>query len=201
MNDLQDITQLLVAAGQGRDGAMDEVFSSVYPRLRELARARRRNWQGNHTMDTTSLIHEAYLKVAAVPAPQFESRGHFFAVAAQAMRQVLINYAEKKGAAKRGGGAAHVTLHERDIVSERAMDEVLTLDTALKRLEQLSPRQARVVECLFFAGFTVEETAEALELSPATVKRDWSAARAWLYREMHADPSPTGEGGGGGTSS
>ena len=195
MNELQDITQLLVAAGQGRDGAMDEVFSSVYPRLRELARSRRRNWQGNHTMDTTSLIHEAYLKVASAQSPQFESRGHFFAVAAQAMRQVLINYAEKKGAAKRGGGAAHVTLHERDIVSDGALDEILTLDTALRRLEQLSPRQARVVECLFFAGFTVEETSEALELSPATVKRDWSAARAWLYREMHADPTSAGGNG------
>ena len=89
-----------------------------------------------------------------------------------------------------------MTLHERDIVSDGAMDEILTLDTALKRLEQLSPRQARVVECLFFAGFTVEETSEALELSPATVKRDWSAARAWLYREMHTDPASAGGNGG-----
>ncbi|GMV03736.1 MAG: hypothetical protein AMXMBFR53_00180 [Gemmatimonadota bacterium] len=190
--DLQDITQLLVAAGQGREGAMDEVFSSVYPRLRELARARRRGWQGDHTMDTTSLIHEAYLKVASASSPQYESRGHFFAVAAQAMRQVLINYAEKKSAAKRGGGAAHVTLHERDVVTDTAMDEILALEAALKRLEEMSPRQARVVECLFHAGFTVEETAHALELSPATVKRDWAAARAWLYREMNPDAAPAG---------
>lgn len=195
VRELQDITQLLAAAGAGRPGAMDDVFSSVYPRLRELARSRRRSWRGDHTLDTTSLIHEAYLKVAAANAPRYESRGHFFAVAAQAMRQVLINYAEKKGAAKRGGGAAHVTLHERDLVQDEALDEILTLDAALKRLELLSPRQARVVECLFFAGFTVEETAEALELSPATVKRDWSAARAWLFRELQqvpprADPLP-----------
>lgn len=187
--DLQDITQLLVAAGAGQAGAMDDVFASVYPRLRELARSRRRSWRGDHTLDTTSLIHEAYLKVAGANAPRYESRGHFFAVAAQAMRQVLINYAEKKGAAKRGGGAAHVTLHERDLVQEQALDEILTLDAALKRLEALSPRQARVVECLFYAGFTVEETAEALEMSPATVKRDWSAARAWLFRELHQGPS------------
>lgn len=186
-NDVQNITKLLVAAGQGHEGAMDQVFSSVYPRLRELARSRRRGWQGDHTMDTTSLIHEAYLKVASAHAPQYESRGHFFAVAAQAMRQVLINYAEKKSAAKRGGGAAHVTLHERDLVSDGAVDEILALDDALKRLEALSPRQARVVECLFYAGFTVDETAEAMEISPATVKRDWSAARAWLFREMHPD--------------
>lgn len=186
-DDLQNITKLLVAAGKGHEGAMDQVFSSVYPRLREMARSRRRGWQGDHTMDTTSLIHEAYMKVASASAPQYENRGHFFAVAAQAMRQVLINYAEKKSAAKRGGGAAHVTLHERDIVSDTALDEILALETALNRLESLSPRQARVVECLFYAGFTVEETADALDLSPATVKRDWSAARAWLYREMHAD--------------
>jgi len=189
--ELHDITQLLLAAGQGRPGAMDEVFSSVYPRLRQLARSRRRGWQGNHTLDTTALIHEAYLKVASASSSRYESRGHFFAVAAQAMRQVLINYAEKKGAAKRGGGAAHVTLRERDLVEDNALDEILALDSALRRLEEMSPRQARVVECLFYAGFTVEETAEALETSPATVKRDWSAARAWLYREIQGTtPEP-----------
>lgn len=190
-SELHEITQLLVAAGDGHEGALDEVFASVYPRLRQLARSRRRGWQGNHTLDTTSLIHEAYLKVASARAPRYESRGHFFAVAAQAMRQVLINYAEKKSAQKRGGGAAHVTLHERDAVTDNAMDEILTLDAALKRLEEMSPRQARVVECLFYAGFTIEETADALDTSPATVKRDWSAARAWLYREMQADPDAT----------
>ena len=169
-SDLHEITQLLMAAGQGHEGALDEVFASVYPRLRQLARSRRRGWQGNPTLDTTALIHEAYLKVASSSNPKYESRSHFFAVAAQAMRQVLINYAEKKGAQKRGGGAAHVTLHESDAVAEDALDEILTLDAALKRLEEMSPRQARVVECLFYAGFTVEETADALEMSPATVK-------------------------------
>jgi RNA polymerase sigma factor (TIGR02999 family) len=114
-------------------------------------------------------------------------------VAAQAMRQVLINYAEKKSAQKRGGGAAHVTLHERDVVAENALDEIITLNDALHQLEAMSPRQARVVECLFFAGFTVEETAEALETSPATVKRDWSAARAWLYRTMQGNPGAGAE--------
>jgi RNA polymerase sigma factor (TIGR02999 family) len=190
-SDVQEITQLLLAAGRGHDGALDEVFASVYPRLRQLARSRRRGWQGNHTLDTTALIHEAYLKVASSNNSRYESRNHFFAVAAQAMRQVLINYAEKKGAQKRGGGAAHVTLHEADAISDDALDEILTLDAALKRLEAMSPRQARVVECLFFAGFTVEETADALETSPATVKRDWSAARAWLYREMRTDTDAT----------
>jgi len=184
--EIHEITQLLVAAGKGVDGALDDVFASAYPRLRQLARSRRRAWQGNDTLGTTALIHEAYLKVSSSSSPKYESRGHFFAVAARAMRQVLINYAEKKGAQKRGSGAAHVTLHERDLVADHALDEILTLDDALRRLETLSPRQARVVECLFFAGFTVEETAEALETSPATVKRDWSGARAWLYRAMHS---------------
>ncbi len=184
-SELNDITRLLLAAGQGQPGAMDEVFSSLYPRLRQLARSRRRGWRGNHTLDTTALIHEAYVKVASSSSPKYENRGHFFAVAAQAMRQVLINYAEKKGAAKRGGAAPHLTLNERDLVEDNALDEILTLDAALQRLAELSPRQARVVECLFYAGFTIEETAEALGTSPATVKRDWSAARAWLYREIH----------------
>ncbi len=184
---VQDITRLLLEASEGSDEALDDVFASVYPRLRQLARSRRRGWQGDHTMDTTALIHEAYLKVAGSSSSEFENRGHFFAVAAQAMRQILINYAEKKNAQKRGGGAAHVTLHDDDAVGEDALDELLTLDGALEELSEVSPRQARVVECLFFAGFTVEETAEALDISPATVKRDWATARAWLYRAINPE--------------
>jgi RNA polymerase sigma factor (TIGR02999 family) len=183
-SELDEITQLLVAASEGEVDAMDDVFASVYPRLKQLARSQRRGWRGDDTLGTTVLIHEAYLKVASAGNARFQSRGHFFAVAAQAMRQVLINYAERKRTLKRGGGAAHVTLHDSDLVSDRAMDEILTLNAALKRLESMSERQARVVECLFFAGYTVEETSEALDISPATVKRDWSAARAWLYREI-----------------
>lgn len=187
--ELEEITQMLVAAARGEGAALDDVFSSMYPRLRALARSKRRSWQGDNTMDTTALIHEAYLKVASSGSTRYENRGHFFAVAAQAMRQILINYAEKKGAQKRGGGAAHVTLHPGDAATDEALDEVLTLNEALQRLEALSPRQARVVECLFFAGYGVEETAEALHISPATVKRDWSTARAWLYREMRSEPT------------
>lgn len=181
---LSEITLLLQAAGAGSENALDEVFQTVYPRLRQLAHSRRRGWHGNSTLDTTALIHEAYVKLASSGSSTFKNRGHFFAVAAQAMRQVLINYAEKKSAAKRGGGAAHVTLHDSDIVGDSALDELLSLNDALERLEEMSPRQARVVECLFFGGYSVDETAEALETSPATVKRDWAAARAWLYREI-----------------
>lgn len=182
--DADDITQMLVAAASGSDVAMDEVFQAVYPRLREIAHARRQGWQGSHTLNTTALIHEAYVKVAGSGSNEFQNRGHFFATTARAMRQVLINYAEKRSAKKRGGGASEVTLHENDAVTDPAMEELLSLNDALKKLESMSPRQGQVVECLFFAGLGVAETAEALEISPATVKRDWSTARAWLYREM-----------------
>ena len=182
--DADDITRLLVAAADGSDVAMDEVFEAVYPRLREIAHARRRGWQGSNTMNTTALIHEAYVKVAGSGSSRYQNRGHFFATTARAMRQVLINYAEKRSAKKRGGGAVEVTLREDDAVIDQAMDELLSLNDALRKLETMSSRQGQVVECLFFAGLGVAETAEALEISPATVKRDWSTARAWLYREM-----------------
>jgi RNA polymerase sigma factor (TIGR02999 family) len=184
--DADDITRLLAAAADGSDEAMDEVFAVVYPRLKEIARARRRGWQGAHTMNTTGLIHEAYLKVAGGKSA-YENRGHFFATAARAMRQVLINYAERQSAQKRGGGASEVTLHDHDAATDDAMEELVALNDALKKLESMSERQARVIECLFFAGLTIPETAEALDISPATVKRDWTTARAWLYREMQGD--------------
>lgn len=186
--DADDITRLLVAAKDGSDDAMDEVFQVVYPRLKEIARARRRGWQGAHTMNTTGLIHEAYIKVASGTGG-FENRGHFFATTARAMRQVLINYAERQSAKKRGGGVSEVTLYEDDAVTDGAMDELVALNDALQKLEGMSARQGQVVECLFFAGLNIAETAEALDISPATVKRDWATARAWLYREMQADGS------------
>lgn len=188
--DADDITRMLDAARSGDTHAQDELFESVYPRLRQIAKSRRRGWRGDETMDTTALVHEAYMKIAASPDAEYENRGHFFAVAATAMRQILINYAEKKSAQKRGGGAARVELRDSDLVADEALDELLTLEAALRRLEELSPRQARVVECLFFAAYGVEETAEAVDISPATVKRDWAAARAWLYREMQGGSDP-----------
>lgn len=189
--DATDITRMLDAARAGDTDASEELFASVYPRLRQIAKQRRGGWRGDDTMDTTALVHEAYLKIAARPDAQYEGRGHFFAVAATAMRQILINYAEKKSAAKRGGGATPVTLRDGDLVADDALDDLLTLNAALEKLAELSARQAGVVECLFFAGYGVAETAEALDVSAATVKRDWAAARAWLYREMRADDGDT----------
>ena len=194
--DASDITQMLDAARAGDPDANEALFASVYPRLLQIARQRRRGWRGDDTMDTTALVHEAYLKIAARPGAEYESRGHFFAVAATAMRQILINYAEKKSARKRGGGATPVTLRDSDIVADEAVDDMLALNAALEKLQELSERQARVVECLFFAGYGVAETAEALDISPATVKRDWAAARAWLYREMHAEKTAKTTDGG-----
>jgi RNA polymerase sigma factor (TIGR02999 family) len=191
-----DITRLLVAAKDGSENAMEEVFESVYPRLREIAHSRRRGWQGDHTLNTTALIHEAYLKVAGTGSAEYQSRGHFFATTARAMRQVLINYAEKRSAKKRGGGVSEVTLYESDAVTDDALDELLALDQALKKLQMLSERQAQVVECLFFAGLGNADAAEALGISPATVKRDWATARAWLYREMSDASADDAEGRG-----
>jgi RNA polymerase sigma factor (TIGR02999 family) len=188
--DANEITQMLVAAREGDAEAMDELFESVYPRLREIAKQRRRGWRGDDTLDTTALVHEAYIKIAARPDAEYENRGHFFAVAATAMRQILINYAERKSARKRGGGATPVELMDGDLVEDVDVEEILSLGTALEKLAEVSPRQAGVVECLFFAGYGVADTAEALGISPATVKRDWATARAWLYREMHPKDHP-----------
>ena len=179
--DSNDITRLLDAAVDGDAVAKDEAFQVLYPHLRAIAHARRRDWKGQYTLNTTGLIHEAFLKVAGHGGMKFENRSHFFATTARAMRQVLINYAEKSSADKRGGGAANVTLHEHHATAPDAMEELLGLDSALRKLEEASPRAARVVDCMFFVGLNI---AEALGISEATVKRDWAAARAWLYREM-----------------
>lgn len=185
--DANDITQLLDAAVAGDAIAKDEAFQVLYPHLRAIAHARRRDWRGQYTLNTTALIHEAFLKVAGHGGIKFENRSHFYATTARAMRQVLINYAEKSVADKRGGGVAPVTLHEDHASTPDAMEELLALDSAMRKLEATSPRAARVVDCMFFVGLNIAETAEALGISEATVKRDWATARAWLYREMRED--------------
>jgi RNA polymerase sigma factor (TIGR02999 family) len=188
--DVADITRLLEAATDGSTEALENVFEVAYPRLREIAHARRRGWRGSDTLKTTGLVHEAYLELASAGAGSYESRGQFFATTARAMRQVLITYAQKQSTEKRAGGRRDLTLYESDAVTYEALDELLSLDDALKNLEAVDACQAGVVECLFFAGLTVAETAEAVRISPATVKRDWSAARAWLHHHMHGDQAP-----------
>ena len=184
MADEPDVTGLLAEARSGDKEALDRLFRRVYGELRRLAHARRREWRGEETINTTALVHEVYLKFARQQEPNWEDRGHFFAAASKAMRQILINYAQMRRAAKRGGGERRVPLDDIPIASDQVADELLTLDRALDHLEELNPRQARVVECRFFAGLSVADTADALAVSPATVKRDWAVASAWLHQQV-----------------
>lgn len=179
----QPLTTLLDGVRAGRPEAFDRVFAQVYDELRRLAHAVRGGRAGA-TLDTTALVHEAYLKLAGSDALAAENRLHFMRIAARAMRQVLINAAERRAAAKRGGGQVDVTFEEQ--VRPGAVDAagLLALDEALTRLEALDPRQAQVVECRYFAGLTIRETAGALGVSVPTVNREWRMARAWLAREL-----------------
>lgn len=180
------------SAGGDGGGSLDELFAEAYDRLRHLAGVERGRWRGNETLNTTALVHEVYVKLA------HQRRGlrnpeRLFAVAARAMRHVLVNYAEEQRAAKRGGGLARVTLATLGLADgagaiPATWDELLALDSALDRLAEFSVRQRDVVECRFFGGLSVEETSAALDVSTATVKRDWRFARSWLYHEL--DPAP-----------
>jgi len=180
----QEITQRLRLAREGDREAFDEVFALVYAELHRLAQAQRRRWHGDTTLDTTSLVHEAYLKLVRGEGSTWEDRGHFFSVAAKAMRHLLVNYSERQRAAKRGGGVDALPLDEFNPVSEEVADDVVALHESLQRLGAVSPRQVSVVEARFFLGLSVEETGTALSISPATVKRDWAMASAWLYRDI-----------------
>ena len=179
-----DITTMLHAARDGDPAATDQLFSRVYAELKTLARANRRRWQGNDTLNTTSLIHEVFLKFSGGHAPGFQNRTHFFATASKAMRQVLVNYARSQKAGKRGGGALQVELEDGHLKTEATVDELLAIDELLAGLEAKSPRRCRVVECRVFGGMSVEETADALQVSKATVKRDWQLAIVDLYRNL-----------------
>ncbi|MEZ4426021.1 MAG: ECF-type sigma factor [Gemmatimonadota bacterium] len=179
------VTQLLRRAHAGDDGAFDQLFDVVYDELKRLAQAVRRSG-GSETINTTALVHEAYVKLTPSKQLSWADRSHFFGVAARAMRQVLIAAAEKKSAKKRGGGQAPVEFDEQLHGGLVQPDQLLDLDRALATLEAANPRQARVVECRFFAGLSVEETAEALGVSEPTVKRDWRFARAWLTDALQA---------------
>ena len=183
-NDGDEVMRGLTAAGHGGRAAVDRLVPLVYDELRRIAHRRLLAEQTGHTLDTTALVHEAYLELAALDRLQFQSRAHFLAVAAQAMRRVLIDYAVRRGAQKRGGARRPVSLDEVPLIADERGEELLALDEALERLAGIDERQCRVVECRFFGGMSIEETAEALDTSPATVKRDWTLARAWLNREL-----------------
>lgn len=179
-----EITRKLEAAREGNREAFDALFPLVYDTLRRIAGARMRAERRGHTLSPTALVHEAYLKLVGMTQIQWQNRAQFYAIAARAMRQILVDHALKKKAQKRGGDRVQVTLDEAMRPAEPRPQDLLALDEALSRLERRSERQAQVVVCRFFGGLQVEETAEALGVSPATIKRDWAAARAWLNREL-----------------
>ena len=179
-----DITRLLRRWGEGDPDAFDRLVPIVYDRLRQLARQRRRSDPGA-TLDTTGLVHEAYLKLANAPHADLRDRGHFLALASRVMRNLLADHARARRAAKRGGGSAPLSLVEEAAwMPDAELDAVAALDEALVRLEALDARQSRIVEQRYFGGLSLEETAEALGLSLATVKRDLRSARAWLAAEL-----------------
>ncbi len=187
----ESVTQLLVAVREGNNDALNDLFPLVYGELRALAHRKRQAWHGDYTLNTTALVHEAYIKLVDQSHAEWTSRAHFFGVAAKAMRHIQINYAKHRHRKKRGGDVQKVSLDdlsqlfeaETPLTEERA-EALISLDEALSKLEHVSERQSRIVECRFFGGMTIDETAAALELSPATVKRGWAMAQAWLHRTM-----------------
>lgn len=180
----QQITQFLVDWSNGNQSALDELMPVVYGELRKIAK-RHMNRQGvNHTLQTTELIHEAYLKLVENTEKEWHNRAHFFSVAAQAMRHILVDYARSKHRQKRGGAAHQITFDENAVVFNDSSGEMIALNEALESLGKLDQRKVCVVEMKFFGGLTMEEIAEVLKISPETVKRDWKFARVWLLREL-----------------
>ena len=187
-----NVTRLLRAVQEGDQVALNQLFSLVYEDLRQRAHWQRGKWHGNLTLNTTALVHEAYIKLVDQTSVEWESRAHFLSVAAKAIRHILIDYARQKKAEKRGGDVHKVSLEELQLagveveMTEEKAETLIAVEEALKLYEKEDARAASVVECRFFGGMTVEETATALNTSPRTVKRDWALAQAWLKRAMAA---------------
>jgi len=183
------VASLLQAHSAGDTRAMARLTPLVYDELREVAHRQLRDERGGHTLRTTALVHEAFIRLVGIDRMRISDRAHFFALAGHLMRQILIDYARRHGRLKRGGGASRVPLDDtRDRPADGAeglgLEELIDLDAALTKLAAFSERGVRVVECRFFAGMGIEETAEALGVSPATIKREWQVTRAWLHREI-----------------
>jgi RNA polymerase sigma factor (TIGR02999 family) len=181
----QRVTELLADWSHGDDAALAELTPLVYEELRRLAHHHMGGERPDHTLQTTALVNEAYLRLADQTNPSWQSRAHFFAVAARAMRQILVNYAKSYRAQKRGGGALKVELDEVALLSPEQTTEILDLHEALERLATLDSRKAHVVELKYFAGLKHDEIAEVMKISTVTVRRDWVFAKAWLHNELH----------------
>jgi RNA polymerase sigma factor (TIGR02999 family) len=180
----QEITRLLLDWRSGKKAALDRLTPLVYQELRQIAVGHLRRDRSDHTLQPTALIHEAYLRMVGQDMPEWKSRTHFFGIAAHLMRQILVDHARKQGAAKRGAGNKKISLDEAVVFSEEKSSNLLHLDEALTRLSALDQRKAQVIEMRYFAGLSVQETSEALQISVATVGRDLRMAEAWLRREL-----------------
>ncbi len=184
------VTQLLVEWGNGDQNALENLIPLVYDELRRMAKRHMNRQYGEHTMQTTELIHEAYLKLAKKKEQDWKNRAHFFGVAAQAMRHILVDYARAKKTKKRGGeDAQRITFVENSVIPNDQSEQVVALDDALKRLANLDERKSQVVEMKFFGGLTIKEIAEVLKVSKETVKRDWQFSKTWLLKEIAQNQS------------
>jgi len=181
------INRLLVDWAHGNEEARDALIPVVYDELRRLARRHLWRERPDHTLQSAALVNEAYLRLAGQKTPQWQNRAHFFGVAAQLMRHILVDHARNRLAAKRGGGAPRLTLESEFAVAQKQEIDLVALDAALQKLAALDAQQARLIELRFFGGLSIEETAVVLSVSPATVKREWATARAWLRRELKRD--------------
>lgn len=188
-----DVTQLLAQWSSGDEAALERLLPLVYGELRRLASAYLRRERSNHTLQSTALVHEAFMRMVHQHDVQWKNRAHFFAIAAQMIRRILVDYARSQHAEKRGSGAVKLALDEAMAVPQAAANDVdlLGLNDALDKLAAMDERQSRIVELRFFAGLSIEETAEVMSLSPASIKREWSTARAWLFREMTRNAAET----------
>jgi RNA polymerase sigma factor (TIGR02999 family) len=184
MEDQQDVTQLLVAWGNGDEGALNKLFPLIEKELQSIARRRMRRENPGHTLETDALINEAYLRLVDQTRVKWKSRAHFLAIAAMMMRRVLVDHAHARQAERRGGDQQRVTMSKVAVVSPDNFEEVLALDEALNRLSEFAPRQVKVVVLRYFGGLTEEETAEALDIHVNTVRNNWKAAKAWLESQL-----------------
>jgi RNA polymerase sigma factor (TIGR02999 family) len=183
-SDTQAVTELLLELRDGRPGVMDRLFPLVYEELHRIAHRAIRGERTGHTLGTTGLVHEAYLRLADQTRLEYRDRVHFYALAARAMRHILVDYARRRGAAKRGGAMRAIVLDEALLGVEERAEALVALDDALKELETVDPRLAEVVQCRFFGGLTEEETGEVLGVTARTVRRDWLKAKGWLYQQL-----------------
>ncbi len=181
----KEVTQLLIAWSNGDQEALEKLVPLVYDELRRIARRYMKREPAGHTLETTALVNEAYLRLIEQKGMKWQNRAHFFAISAQLMRRILVSMARARQADKRGGEARQVSLDEALVISEERAAELVALDEAMNELAALDPRRTRVVELRYFGGLSVEETAEVLKISPETVMRDWKRAKAWLYTELN----------------